>query len=410
MKKLLLLILTSLSVFHSAAQTDSLQTQILNYTDSTSEIIIKGRGLLSEKFIEGDYQKVKEIKDFLMAKVPLENYVVFNPLEYWTILYWTQQYNELLASMALQDSLNHYPNRRYQHFNDLRFEKKITPPNDLLGEKLNKRSTDSISQLYAFIDHSTLIPEDKDFLKLRLQYITGMSNNTPSRTDSLNSSAGQFLYLYPNSHYNPFIRQNIRYEFVPSKWAFVFEFFSGYGILTEELKNTFTNPVPIGIAFDVYYKNVALFLRNYIGFSKTKTDVPYNNGLWEKGKQARVYLPEASLGYVVLDNKIVKLTPFAGFAGTAFLPTENDIQENKELKKAGLNFTNTYIAGINLDIKLGASKSSMVSYNEVGYWFLRLRYGYSQPQFQKRYNSYNGAMHYITIGIGGFGRSITRKY
>ena len=126
MKKLLLLILTSLSVFHSAAQTDSLQTQILNYTDSTSEIIIKGRGLLSEKFMEGDYQKVKEIKDFLMAKVPLENYVVFNPLEYWTILYWTQQYNELLASMALQDSLNHYPNRRYQHFNDLRFEKKVT--------------------------------------------------------------------------------------------------------------------------------------------------------------------------------------------------------------------------------------------------------------------------------------------
>ena len=410
MKKLLFLILISLSVFHSSAQTDSLQTQILNYTDSTSEIIIKGRGLLADKFMEGDYQKVKEIKEFLMAKVPQENYVVFNPLEYWTILYWTQQYDELLASMALQDSLNNSPNRRYQHFNDLRFEKKITPPKDLLGEKLVKRSTDSILQLYTFIDHSTLIREDKDFLKLRIQYITSMSNYTPGKTDSLNVTADQFLNSYPNSHYNQFIRQNIRYEFVPSKWAFVFEFFSGYGILNEELKNTFTNPVPIGIAFDVYYKNVALFLRNYIGFSKTKTDIPYNNGIWEREKQARVYLPEASLGYVVMDNKIAKLTPFAGFAGTAFLPTENDIQENKALKKAGLNFTNTYTAGINLDIKLGASKTEMVSYNEVGYWLLRLRYGYTQSQLQKRYDNYSGAMHYITVGIGGFGRTIKRKY
>ena len=86
MKKLFFLILIISSAFHSFGQTDNLQNQILNYTDSTSEIIIKGRGLLADKFMEGDYQKVKEIKDFLMAKVPQEYYVVFNPLEYWTIL------------------------------------------------------------------------------------------------------------------------------------------------------------------------------------------------------------------------------------------------------------------------------------------------------------------------------------
>lgn len=410
MKKSLILILITTFTIHSFAQTDSLRNQILNYTDTTAEIISKGRGLLSQKLMEGDYQKVREIKDYLIAKVPHEHYDVFNPLEYWYILYWTQEYDALLTSMLYMDSINNYPRRGFRYFDDLRFEKKITPPNDLLEEKLSKRSVDSILQLYSLINHSTLIEEDKDFLKLRLQYITTMGDYTPFTSDSLNLAADKFLNSYPNSHYNHFIRNNIRYELVPSKWGWAFEFFSGYGILTKELKNTFTNPVPIGIAFDISYKNTTLFLRNYIGFSKTKTDVPYNNGVWEKGLQARVFLPEASLGYVVLDNKFAKLTPFAGFAGTAFLPTENDMQENKDLKKAGLNFTNTYTAGLNLDIKFGSTKTPMISYQEESYWFLRLRYGYTQSRFQKRYDGYDGAMHYITVGVGGFGRAIKRRF
>jgi len=410
MKKFLFLILIISSAFNSFAQRDSLQNQILNYTDSTLQIIIKGRGLLAQKFEEGDYQKVKEIKDFLLAKVKDKNYLVLSPFEYWYILYWTQQYDELLTSMTLQDSVNNYPYRSFPPFDDLRFDKKIPPPYDLLLEKLQKQSKDSILQLDSFIDNSSLKEETKDFLKLRLQYLASLGDYKPTTRDSLNLSADKFLESYPNSSYNAFIRKHIRYEFVPSKWGFVFEFFSGYGILTGELKNTFTNPVPIGIAFDIYYKKFALFLRDYIGFSKTKTGVPYNTGVWEKDSQVRLYLPEASLGYVIVDNKIAKLTPFAGYAGTAFLPTDNDQEKNSDLKKAGLQFTNTFTAGMNVDIKLGRSKTEMVFYNEESYWFLRLRYGYNLPQFQKRYNGYDGAMHYITVGIGGFGRAIKRKY
>ena len=410
MKKYLLSILIVSSAFNSFAQIDSLQSQILNYTDSTSQIIIKGRGLLSDKFEEGDYQKVREIKDFLLSKVQDKNYVVFYPYEYWYILYWTQQYNELLANMAFHDSTDYNRYNNLLPFDDLSFEKKVSPTNDLLMDKLYKRSKDSLLQLHSFIDHSSLKEEDKDFLKLRLQYITSMGNYKPATRDSLNLSADKFLESYPTSSYNKFIRKYIRYEFVHSKWGFAFEFFSGYGILTKELKSTFSNPVPIGVAFDIYYKKFGLFLRDYIGFSKTKTGVPYNNGIWEKGSQVRVYLPEASLGYVILDNKIARVTPFAGFAGTGFLPTDNDGDKNPDLKKAGLKFTNTYVGGFNLDIKLGQSKTEMVSFNEESFWFIRLRYGYSLPRFQKRYNGYDGAMHYITVGIGGFGRAIKRKY
>ncbi|HEY5391854.1 MAG TPA: hypothetical protein VIJ57_07060 [Hanamia sp.] len=409
MKKLLLLI-CCFSALHSFAQKDSLQNQILNYSDSNVEIITKGRGLLAEKFMEGDYEKVREIRDYLLQKVQDKNYLIFYPLENWYILYWTQQYNELLKSISVTDSLNNQRFNRIGYDDDLRFDKKIQPAQDLLFSKLYERSKDSILQLDTFIDNSSLKDEDKDFLKLNLLYLIKAGSSRATARDSLNVSADKFLEEFPASKHVSFIRKYIRAEYVPSKWGFVFEFFSGYDILTKELKDHFTNAVPIGVAFDIYYKKWALFLRDHIGLNKTSIDIPYNNGVWEKGSQVRVYLPEASVGYVALENKILKLTPFAGISSTDFSPTTVDQNSNSNLKNAELKFTTTWSAGLNVDIKIGRSKTPMVSYNEESYWFLRVRYGYNLPQFQNKYDGYSGAIHYITVGVGGFGRAIKRKY
>lgn len=68
------------------SQVDSIKSQILNYEDSKSAIISKGRKLLLDKFIEGDLMKVKEVKDYLINTED-ENYIAFYPSEYWFILY-----------------------------------------------------------------------------------------------------------------------------------------------------------------------------------------------------------------------------------------------------------------------------------------------------------------------------------
>lgn len=412
MKKFIFLTLIIFFAFTSYAQQDSLQQQIMNYADTNAQFIAKGRGLLTEKFKEGDYEKVKEIKDYLLQNIHNENYIIFYPMEYWYILYWTQEYNELLTSFSQTDLQNNifFKEKGNHYHNDLLISKKIPPPEDLLISKLYQRSKDSILVLDSFIENSSLGQEYKDILKLRLQYLTSRRNPTATTQDSLNSSATKFLKSYPQSSFAPFVQRYIRYEFVHSKWGFTFEFFSGYGVLNKELESYFTNPVPIGIDFDIYYQKVALFLRDYIGFSKTKLDIPYTNGTWKKGSQVRVFLPEASLGYVALDNKIFKVTPFAGISGTDFSPTEYDIQNDHNLRKAEIEFTTTYTAGLNVDIKMGKTNSNMVSFREESYWFLRIRYGYNWPQFKNKYNRFDGTMQYITIGVGGFGRAIKRKY
>ena len=49
-----------------------------------------------------------------------------------------------------------------------------------------------------------------------------------------------------------------------------------------------------------------------------------------------VYLPEISLGYNMIDNKYVKLAPFAGISSIDIGPPTQDQNKEKELKKFNL--------------------------------------------------------------------------
>ena len=65
--------------------------------------------------------------------------------------------------------------------------------------------------------------------------------------------------------------------------------------------------------------------------------------------------------------------------------------------------------GINLDIKFGPKIVPEYS-PKASYGFVRVRYGYTMPQFAKNYAGMAGNMHYITIGFGGLGRALKREY
>lgn len=399
MKKLILLSLILTNTIHIKAQTDNIQNQILNYKDTTSEIINKGRKLLLEEYLRNNTEKVKEIKDYLIERVQNENYLTLYPIEYWLILFSTKEYDKIQNSIEYFDSLIYkfYPGQ-------------IKPQQDLLLLKLREKSRNDRLILISQIQDSNLEVEAKEYLKLHLDFCLENNDNYEINQQTLNDQSDRFIENYPNSEYEDFIRKYIRYKFVTSNWGYGFEFFSGYGLGTGDISKYYSNNIPFGIAFDIYYKNFALYLRDYIGFSNTKEDINYSNGIWEKNSQARIYVPEASVGYLAFQNNFLQLSPFLGIGATGISATENDKEEEPDLEEVDIDFTTTYILGVSFDIKLKKSKTPIVSKVEDSFWFIRLRYSYNYTRFDKKYPDFSGNLHNITIGIGGIGRKIKRDF
>lgn len=379
------------------SQVDSIKSQILDYDDSKSTIISKGRKLLLDKFIEGDLKKVKELKDYLIETED-NDYFAFYPAEYWFVLYWTKDYTEL------SENIQQFDSAKVSSYNT-----RIRPINDMLFNKLKEKSFNSETLLKRQIQDSELDTETKKVLSMNLDWLLLENRLTIYAQDSLNEQADNFLETYSPSKFEDFTKTYIRYKQVPRDWGMTFEFFTGYSIYTGNLSDNFTNNVPVGVAFDICYKNFELYLRDYIGFNKTKKDFDYSLGAWEKDSRTMVFLPEASLGYVAYNDNRFKLSPFAGIGSMDISPPTNDTKETPELKEVSLEFTTTYVLGLNFDFKFGPKNTPKFS-PKTSYGFMRIRYGYCIPRFEKKYDGMTGNMHYITIGFGGMARGLRREY
>ena len=198
----------------------------------------------------------------------------------------------------------------------------------------------------------------------------------------------------------PPVEKKIKYK--PLGWSEAGSFFSGYGIFTDDLTKTYRNTVPFGGDLDIYYNRLVLYMRVYIGLSKTIRDVPYSGGTWAKGSEVTVFIPEASLGYILTDNKLMVFAPFAGIAATDIGPPESVMDTVPGLKQVELKPTLTYSLGLNLDFKLGYPNTpyKVSAGLKHAYWFIRLRYSYNITQFDNKYPGFGGNMHNLTIGIG----------
>ncbi len=351
-----------------------------------------------DKFLEGDIEKVKEVKDYLINEVQNEDYVALYPGELWMIMYWTGEH-EMLPGKILQfnlDSIN-----KFQH--------RIAPERDLLYTKLIEKSWEELIMLEYNIDSSELDPQAKDFLLLHLNFMVSGEPLMRLSQEEVNKMADLYLETHPESPYEDYLRNNIRYRYAPSKWAFGFEFFSGFGMFTGELSEQYSNSVLLGFDFDVEYKKFTLFLRGHIGIGKLKKDKEFSSGIWEEGSAANIGIPEASIGYAVVENDKIKLSPFLGIGGIEITAPQNDLDKRPELDEAGVSFSAAYTLGLNMNIKLGWDASSYQLYHvpkDKSYWFLRVRYGYTLPQINQV--GHNGNFHHITIGIGGIHRGMKR--
>ena len=392
------LLISSLLLFTliGFAQSNAIRNDILNYKDTTVDFISKGRNYLTNKLIEGDVASVRAIKNELLL-AENDKYMALTPYEIRLLLYWLGDYDELFYFINSFDK---------QTTDKLRL--KIKPGQDVLLENLLESLRKNRTKIEKNISTHVENTENRDFLILNLRFMLGSKDYPDVTRESLNADADTFLIKHPDSHYAGYTREYIRYRMVSSNWGFGFEFFSGYGLTTHKLNDKFGGNIPIGVAFDIGYKKWTLYLRDYIGIGRTYQNINVNGTVWPDNTKANVIVPEASLGYNFPTKSRIQFAPFVGIGGVDFAPTSNQKGESYFSKVGNLG-SFAYTVGLNLDIRLGKT-SSVISYSEIGNWFLRIRYAYIMPQFGSSYAGFEGNMHYLTIGIAAFAHNVKRKY
>ncbi len=399
MRKSVLIVSLLLFALMGYCQSNRVKNEILNYNDSNVEFITKGRRYLIDKLMDGDMAKVKEIKNALLLNEN-DKYLTFYPYEIRLILYLTGDYDELLYTVNSFDAIKAD-----------RMRLAIKPTQDNLMENLMATLHKKRTAIETNISAQVTNPENRDFLIMNLHYLMATKDNPDITREELNADADNFLSKHSGSKYVPYTRQYIRYKMVKSNWGYGFEMFSGYGLFTHNLRDKFADNIPFGVAFDVSYKNLTLYLRDYIGIGSTHQDIALDGVVWPNNTKANTIIPEASLGYRIPTKNRFQFAPFAGIGGLDFSPTDNQKTEGYYNKASDISAF-AYIAGLNLDFRLGKTSGGvpLVSYNEEGYWFIRVRYAYVMPKFGNSYSAFEGNMHYLTVGVSVFGRKLKREY
>lgn len=371
------------------AQQRSIREEILAHTQPNNELIYRGRKMILDRIVAGDRDKVKEVMLYLIDSTEDKDHIAFHPVEKWLLYFWSGQYTQVLEdSRRFESFLSHGEGRNVPIYDALLRDvrAKVTYERLLIQGDINRSEFSSIEKAFLILNLDYLVTEDQE---------------------STNQACNGFLMLYPNSEFESYIRKYLRYQYKLSKFGYGLEIFSGYGILTQELTNSFSNSVPIGFDFDLGYNRLMLYLRGYFGLGSTKDSIQFSQATWKKDEKAQTFLTEASLGYSIYSNSSIRVTPFVGIGGMSIKPPDRDKEDIPGYKHVGLDMTTTFTMGLNIDLFVG--KSSMeITYPGDADFFIRIRYAYNQPQFDKTYTGFSGNFHYLTIGFGMFGRGTKR--
>ena len=341
-RTILILALLFATAFSAFAQIEN------EIEQSKKEKIAKGRAYLLEKFLDRDYDKVKEIKDYLMT-LEDDYYIALWPSELCHILQWTKEYGELTSLLRSMDSAY------FSASDHAKYNNKVIPEYDDLYKQLYLRGLEDKHLLQFGLQEADLNSEDRtlltmllDWMFVKKHYLVRDIQDDPDQ-GRVNEMATQFLSDYPNSDYEWFVRNVIRKQYVENDWGWGIGLDICGSFLTGSLKDKFMPIIGFGISFDVLYKKFLLNLGYDIILSDTKIDQPYSGGIYPAGSRDNVMNFYADLGYRIVDNRAISIAPFVGIGGAwdTYGYGQYDKPNLSELDK----FYTTYQAGLIFDIK-----------------------------------------------------------
>jgi len=402
-KRILTLLIVLLSAPMVCAQTDSIPQFLRQEQGLKSDKIHQARRYLVDKFLAMDMDAVKDVRDYMMVYLDDADYLALYPGEYILLLYWIQDYDELLAYLPALDTISGPQHRR-----------RLLPQQDNILEKIREKSIDSYSVLMSCIQNAELNNEEKDFLALFFDFIIDGDDFPQITQEDLNERSKEYIASYPGSKYNSLIRRNILIEFKPRPFGFTIDYAGGMGVMTASLSESFNNFGCFGFGFGMTYNKALLNLGMNLGATTNLLETDYNGIIWSDGSRATVTIFDIAAGYQLIKNRRITVTPFVAYGGVEISPVEKDRTALPELEDAGLKMTRSFSTGIYTDFTL--TRYLNFNYHHRGpvivenVWFIRLNYTMMAPGYYRQYGSHDGWIHLIKLGIGASTHRMVRSF
>ncbi len=372
---------------------DKMKDEILLMSNSGMFFVDKGRLAIANALTATDYEKVKQLKDYLLNFTRNTQDVAFYPVELWRILFWTGEYNQLLNALVdFKADMNKGKNMPY---------------NDLLAKQLGEATAFFANDLRLKISESnTINQEQKEFLDLAFSYSLYVQYQNMFQ-DKLNEASNTFLKHYPQSSYAPFVKKFVRVEFITEGLALSYTFGMGATFYSGQLGRYFNTAPQLQLSFDLYYKQWVALMNMNVAFPKMNYSVNMNNGLWDKDYSTENAQFQVVGGYQFYKNDRITLYPTASIGAMQIKPSDN----GQVIPDIGLEFTTYYGLGAACDCRISRRQRvvrGMFPLTEQ-YWYLRLRYEACFPRFNRHYGNAGGNIQNITLSVGGFTQGVMRN-
>lgn len=189
-------------------------------------------------------------------------------------------------------------------------------------------------------------------------------------------------------------------EYKLGKWGLGFTFDLGFGVISGNASEYFSNNFAFAFGFDIGYRPFIFYLRGILGFNSLKKEVMIEDKIWTTNLNTEIAIPEFSVGYPVINNDDYSITPFAGIGGVEFSVIEKNDAYNDYHKTAF-----TAVFGFNFDYKFSKELNLLKDFlfKDKSSWLIRARF--TAAPFNLN-DEIKGWSFNLTLGIGGFGNSL----
>ncbi len=391
-----LLIFISVSAY---CQTNTSAIQDTALETSNSERIAKYRSLMIDNVISNNKTRIKELYYQLIQQFDKKYYITLYPSEDYLLNLWLENFGMVISEIANMDSLV---------VADM--QNRVEPNEDQLYSILLKKVEENKQTISESIRNSSYSGDDQAFLLLMLKTYTFPRNK--NYRDTINTAATRFLNEYPETKYEAYTRNYIRYQYSQKGFAFGVELYPSSAFLSAKPSTYLKNGGALGIGFIFMIDKLQINTRAAFVFSGLKKDIPVLDYTWKEGEKAEIFLPEISLGYKFMLTKKISVSPVAGICWFSASPYEKDRKENKDLEDVEIKAKASPVLGIDLGWEFGNYYYYNYIYNKLmfGFYSCNLRYTIEPLIFPVSYNYMDGLMHNITLSVKfGYG-SAKRDY